>query len=215
MTTKDGKVIAGEVFRAETYKPSEDQFNAMSPEEQAAVTAEEGYAHRTLYRVGNYDLYGEDFQWRNAFDVTSVEYPADFAFIERQEWGVFIGRVSAMSLNGVVTDAPGIDALNDAVSAGQDRRAAIMALKADEIGVTSHEIEALRLDVKSAVLDYGANDPRTAEVAAEVAEKTRVLEAKSAELNIQLAALQAEDAKYFLTLSEISGQTKQQPTGHI
>jgi len=210
VTTKDGQVLAGEVFRSETYKPSDDQLKAMSPEEQAIVAGAEGYADRTLYRVGNFDIYGEDFQWRNDFDITSVEYPADFAFIERQEWGVFIGRVSAMSLNGVVTDAPGIDALNDAVSAGRDRRAQILALKSDEIGATSHEIEALRLEVKAAALDYGANDPRTAEIAAEVAEKTRVLEAKSAELNTQLAALQAEDAKYFLTLTDISGQTKQQ-----
>ncbi|MFT3809094.1 MAG: hypothetical protein QM698_04190 [Micropepsaceae bacterium] len=178
VTTKDGKVIAGEVFRSETYKPSEDQFKAMSPEEQAAVTAEDGYAHRTLYRVGNYDLYGEDFQWRNDFEVTSTEYPADFTYIERQEWGVFIGRVSSMSLNGVVTDAPGIDALNDAVNAGQDRRAEIIALKTDEIGENSHEIEALRLEVKAAALDYGANDQRTKDIAADVAERTRALEAE-------------------------------------
>lgn len=215
VTGKDGQVIAGEVFRSETYKPSEDQLKAMPADVQAAVEANEGYADRTLYRVGNYDLYGEDFQWRNAHDIGSIEYPADFAFIERREWGVFIGRVASMSLNGAVTDKPTIDQLDDAVSAGEDRRSEIQRLKTDEIGKNSHEIEALRLEAKSAALSYGANDPRTAEVQAEVAEKTRALEAESATLNQRLAELQAEDAKYFATLADVNGTTKQQPISTI
>jgi phosphate transport system permease protein len=215
VTGKDGKVIAGEVFRAETYKPADDALKAMTPEDQKLVADALGYADRTLYRVGNYDLYGEDFQWRNNFDVASVQYPADFFYLERQEWGIFIGRVAAMTVNGAESANPGIDALNDAVAAGQARHNEILRLKSDEIGENSAEIEELRLEAKSAVLNYGATDPRTAEVQAEVAQKTQALEAESAKLNATLADLQAEDAKYFITLADVGGQTKQQPLSSI
>ncbi len=215
VTGRDGTVIAGEVFRSETYKPSEDQIKAMPADEQKIVADALGYADRTLYRVGNFDLYGEDFQWRNRFDVASVDYPADFFYIERQEWGVFIGRVAAMSLNGAETATPSVDALNEAVSAGQARRAEIIRLKTEEIGRNSEEIEELRLEAKSAALSYGAADPRTAEVQADVAAKSRTLEEESAQLNTRLAELQAEDAKYFVTLADVGGQTKTQPLSTI
>ncbi len=215
VTGKDGTVIAGEVFRSESYKPSESQLAAMPPEDQAAVKDALGHADRTLYRVGNYDLYGEDFQWRNDFDVASIEHPADFFYIERQEWGVFIGRVASVSQNGVETPSPALDVLTEAVAAGQARRAEIMRLKTDEIGHNSENIEALRLDARSAALTYGASDPRTAEVQAEVALKTRALEEESARLNVRLAELQAEDAKYTMTLADVGGQTKQQPLSSI
>lgn len=215
VTGKDGAVIAGEVFRAETYKPSEDQLKAMPPEDRAAVDVALGYADRTLYRVGNYDLYGEDFQWRNDFDIASVTYPADFFYLERQEWGVFIGRVAAMTLNGVETPSPALDALKDAVAAGQARRAEILRLKTDEIGHNSEKIEALRLEARSAALDFGAGDPRTAAIQSDVAQKTRTLEDESARLNVRLAELQAEDAKHTMTLADVGGQTKQQPLSSI
>ncbi len=215
VTDRNGVVMAGEVFRSEAFRPTEDQIGRLSPEVKAEVEANDGYAERTLYRVGNYDLYGEDFQWRNAHDVVSTEYPADFVFIERREWGVFIGRVQSITQDGAVTDAPGIDALDDAISSGQSRRDEIQRLKMREIARNSHEIEALRLGVRSATLSYGENDPRTAKAAAEAAEKTRELETQSAALNQRLGELQAEDAKYFATLADVNGRTKQQPISSI
>ena len=111
VTSKDGKVIAGEVFRSESFKPADAQLAAVPPESRQQIEDDLGYAERTLYRVGNYDLYGEDFQWRNAYDVASVEYPADLTFIERQEWGPFVGRITQLSLNGTVTENPPLDAV--------------------------------------------------------------------------------------------------------
>lgn len=215
VTAKNGTVIAGEVFRTETFKPSDAQLAAMPEDARQGVADNLGFAERTLYRVGNYDFYGEDFKWLNAYDVASVEQPHGLVFMERQEWGPFVGHVTAMTLDGTVSENPDIGALDNAVSAGQDRRSAIRSLKEDEIAENSREIEALRLDVKSATLSYGANDPRTQEVAAEVAGKTKALEEKGAALNARLAELQAEDAKYFLTLAEIGGQTKQQPLSSV
>ena len=215
VTAKDGTVIAGEVFRSESFKPADEKLAAIPADARAKIDEDLGYAERTLYRVGNYDLYGEDFQWRNDYDIASTEMPADMTFIERQEWGPFIGRITKLSLNGVVTESPTLDAVNTAVAEGQARRAAIQDLKTEEIGRISTEIEELRLEVKSATLSYGANDQRTLDKAAEVAEKTKALEAEYAEVTTKLQDLQAEDAKYTMTLADIGGQTKDQPLSII
>ncbi len=215
VTSKDGKVIAGEVFRSESFKPADAQLAAVPPESRQQIEDDLGYAERTLYRVGNYDLYGEDFQWRNAYDVASVEYPADLTFIERQEWGPFVGRITQLSLNGTVTENPPLDAVLAAVSDGQARRAEIRRLKSEEIGRVSTEIEELRLEAKAAVIDYGATDERAVAKQAEVAEQTKALQASYDELSAKLQALEAEDAKYAMTLADIGGQTKSQPLSTI
>ena len=215
VTDRSEQVIAGEVFRSESFRPTAAQIASLDPAIQADIEQEDGFADRTLYRVGNYDLYGEDFRWRNAYDIARVDHPADLVFIERREWGVFIGRVQSLTQDGALAEAPGIDALDAAVAAGRARRDEIQRLKTDEIAKNSHRIEALRLDVRAAALEYGESDPRTREAADKAAEETRILSEQSAELNQRLAALQAEDAKHYATLADINGQTKQQPLSSI
>jgi phosphate transport system permease protein len=210
VTSKDGKVIAGELFRSEGFRPADEQLAAVPPESRQQIEDDLGYSTRNLYRVGNFDFYAEDFQWRNTYDIVSVEYPADLVYMERQEWGAFIGRVQSISLDGAVTQNPGIAELDSAVSAAQARREVIQHLKNSEIAANSHKIEDLRLEARSAALSYGADDPRALEVAADVAARTKVLEEKAVELNVRLAELQAEDAKFQLTLSEIGGETREQ-----
>lgn len=215
VTSKDGRVIVGELFRSESFRPADAQLAAVPEESRQQIEDDLGYARRNLYRVGNYDFYGEDFQWRNEYDIVSIEYPADVVYMERQEWGAFIGRVASMSLDGVTTDAPNIQQLDAAVSAGKARREEIQRLKTDEIGATSHKIEALRLSVKAAALSYGANDTRTLQIAADVDARTRALEEEFQVLNARLIQLQAEDAKYTLQVTEIGGQSKNQPVSTV
>src|SRR5262245_44557955 len=63
VTKTDGKIVAGEIFRSETYKVPEDQLQALPEAARAKIADNLGIAERTLYRVGNYDLFGEDFVW--------------------------------------------------------------------------------------------------------------------------------------------------------
>ncbi len=211
---RDGGVLVGEVFRSEDFKPTDSQLAAMPPEARAGVEEALGYAERTLFRVGNYDFFGEDFKWANAYDVASTATPADIFFMERREWGPFIGRVVAMETGGAVSQRPDLAAVDAAVSAGIERREAIERLKTDEIAAVSHEIEALRLKARGALLSYGADDARTKEVEADVAARSAELSSQFAALNKRLGELQTEDARHFLTI-EAGGQTKTQPLSSI
>ena len=51
ITTTQDKIIAGEAFRSETYKPRDEQLASASPEARAKITADLGIVERTLYRT--------------------------------------------------------------------------------------------------------------------------------------------------------------------
>src|SRR5262245_15475011 len=77
VTQTDGTVTAGEPFREEVFKPMPEALDALSPEWKQRIAAADGLASRTLYRVGNFDIYGEDFRWVPEFSVAKRETPAN------------------------------------------------------------------------------------------------------------------------------------------
>ena len=100
VTLKSGELVAGEPSRTELYKLAPEAVKALPPADAAKIAARGGYEQRTLYRTGNYDLSGYDFKWVDARDVARVDYPADIVFVERLEWGAFVGRIKAAVIGG-------------------------------------------------------------------------------------------------------------------
>ncbi len=49
--------------------------------------------HRIQMKLGNRDLTGADFRWVDEDAIAARSQPADALFIERREYGPFIGRV--------------------------------------------------------------------------------------------------------------------------
>jgi phosphate transport system permease protein len=96
----DGSKLAGEPTRSESFEPRAEQLAAAPPDWRARVASRGGFVGRTLYRTGNYDLYNEDFRWVAEYEVASLSHPPDLLFVERLEWGPFIGRVAAVTLGG-------------------------------------------------------------------------------------------------------------------
>jgi phosphate transport system permease protein len=208
VTTTDGKVLAGELFRTETYKPPADQLAQKSPEVQAMVAKNLGYVERTLYRVGNYDLFGEDFVWIPEYDVKSIETPSDFFFVERKEWGPFIGRIKEADLKGAKTAVPSWNFVLAEQAKAKTRLAEINHL--DEVDITNinKALEKLRLVERRAVLEYGIDSPEAKRAATKSAAEKAKLEAEYAVLEKKINELRANDAAYTVTLEAIDGQTK-------
>ncbi|HEX9843601.1 MAG TPA: phosphate ABC transporter, permease protein PstA, partial [bacterium] len=61
-------------------------------------------ATRSLYKVGNRDLYGADFRWVDDADVRTREPAPEAVALERAEFGNFYGFLAALHLEGL--DAP-------------------------------------------------------------------------------------------------------------
>ena len=59
---------------------------------------------RTLLKVGNRDLNGVDFEWVNDAEIVARDFPKDAWFIERSEYGPFLGfpvRISESATTAV------------------------------------------------------------------------------------------------------------------
>jgi phosphate transport system permease protein len=214
VTLEDGATLAGEPTRAERYRPGQAELNAMSEEQRAAVEAAGGYASRTLFKTANYDLYGDDFRWAPDHLVAERVYPPDFHTFERQEWGVFIGRVAGL----VIDDQP--MAYDPALMRREQREARqrfneMRRLERGPIGRINHRMEQERLAIRRALLRHGADSPAYAAAVAAGEARMAALQAEFAQVQERVGAIRAEDRRYRVQLEEVGGRTIEPPLSQI
>jgi phosphate transport system permease protein len=213
----NGTVIAGEPLRTETFRPTPQQLAGEPEAVRQAVAAASGYATRTLYHLGNFDFYGDDFRWVPAYQVKEAGRPADMLLIERQEWGAFIGRIAELDLAGTKVAGAAVtpEQLKAAHAEARARRAHLLEIQHGRIAAVNREMEALRLEARRATLDYGADDPRQLAVQARVDARTAELQASYVTLEVEAQKLKDEDARTTITYQEIGGATKTYPLSSV
>jgi phosphate transport system permease protein len=206
-----GAVVAGEPSRFDSFRVGPDILAKLPKAQQEQIAANDGYASRILYRIGNFDIYNEDFRWVSDFEVASTELPRDFFLFERQEWGGFIGRIKSIDLAGRPISVSGENyrELLDAQRAARQRFLEVRRIEKSEIGTVNYYIERERLNIRRAELQYGANDPRAIELASAARARIAELEPQYKAFADRAAAIKAEDARYRITLEEIGGKTKE------
>ena len=82
LTLRDGSVVLGEVTSREAIPHP--------------GTSEHLKRFRVQLKLGNRDLTGTDFRWFDEDSIVSRERPGDALYIERREYGPFIGRAVAV-----------------------------------------------------------------------------------------------------------------------
>jgi phosphate transport system permease protein len=198
---RDGSVLAGVARRGGPYRPDLDRLpEAVRPE----IEEQGGIANRTLYQTANFDLYGDDFRWVSEFEVAETTTPADFYYFERQVWGVFVGRITGMTIDGEVQP---YDAaiLRREQAAARARFAQIRSIERSEIGRINHLIERERLNQRRAILrvgEDGAQDTvqRSQERIAELQAEFEVLQARVNEIR-------AVDQRFRIEMTEVGGRS--------
>ena len=145
---------------------------------------------RTLLKVGNRDLLGVDFEWVNDAEVSTRETPAGAWFVERREYGPFLGFPVRLNESGrEIASTPEAVALQlrSKLKIAEHDRAAIRHLERDEIGAVNMRIEKARLAVKT--LDFKARSSgaqgqkaERAGLSALVAEQQRIYATRQEEL---------------------------------
>ena len=210
VTLKNGQRIAGEPFRSERFRPSPEQLKGLDPESRRAVRAAGGFAHRTLYRIGNFDLYNEDFKWAVAHQVLKTETPPGIFFVERKEWGPFIGFIKELTLDGRRVSGENVsrNELYTAHGKAVDRREAIREIEVDEIGTINYYIEEDRLALRRTALDYGKKSAAYLAEKEEFERRTKERRAGFAVLKKRISDINKEDEKFKITLSETGGREK-------
>ena len=63
------------------------------------------HGKRLQFKVGNRDIYGQDFRWVEERDIRTMSWPHDSVVLERKENGNFHGFLKSVSLEGLATPA--------------------------------------------------------------------------------------------------------------
>ena len=212
----DGSRIAGEPTRASSWSPGPELLESLTPEARAMIAARGGVAERTLFRVGNYDLYGDDFKWVADFETRSATAPRGMIRIERLEWGPFIGKLTGFAVQGTRTETSDVSdpLLARAHAQARARWAEIRRIERGEIGTVNHHLERERLRLRRALL--GTPTPtEEAQAAARFASEEARLNAEYARLSAAAQALRAQDAGDRVFLADISGRAVELPLSAV
>ncbi|OJX78645.1 MAG: phosphate ABC transporter, permease protein PstA [Magnetospirillum sp. 64-120] len=210
VTLASGEVVAGEPYRSESYRVGSDKIKGLGPDIQKKIAANDGFAMRTLYRTGNYDLYGDDFRWVSDYEITKAARPVEMVFIERLEWGAFIGSITSLSVDGknIPADQLSPQQLTQFLEDARGRWNKIRRIERIEIGNINHEIEGERLRLKRVAIDKGVDSPAFKAVEAEVEAGSAALQHAYEKLAAEATETRTADANFTITLREIGGREK-------
>jgi phosphate transport system permease protein len=217
VTLADGSVLAGEPTRSESFELSEELRAELPSEWREKVEARGGRVSRQLYRTGNYDLYNEDFRWVSEYQVDGVERPADVVFVERLEWGPFVGRVARLTLDGSTLEGDAVagEAFRRAHDAARRRFAELRHVEREAIGDVNQQIERRRLALRRAELEHGAESAAYRRKATELEGEIAELEGGYQALAARASELRAEDEKHRITLADVTGREKELPLSAV
>src|SRR6185369_6240534 len=119
-------------------------------------------ARRIQLKVGNRDIFGQDFRWIDEKDIASRTRPADAVLLERREHGNFFGFLTGVTAEGLnLTAASPYEALQQALK--------MVAGKLDDTGKIKRQMSKLnnsaeRLRLKLLKLEYGGKENNAAEI---------------------------------------------------
>jgi len=217
ITLTSGDKVAGEPSRTNVFRPGEALLATLPDAVRAQIDADDGYVRRNLYRIGNYDLYNEDFRWVSEFDVAAVERPRDMYYFERQEWGPFIGRIKSVILDGVEADPAqlGAERLHAEQRAARARFAEIRRIERSDIGKINYQINQERLQARRLELRHGADSAQYRDHVEQSALRIASLEKAFQELQAQANAIKERDRRFRIVLEEIGGNVKETQLSQI
>jgi len=202
---RDGSVIAGIPTRGGPYRVGDDVLLRLDDVQRAEIEERGGIVGRTLYKTANFDLYGDDFRWVSEFEVSSLSTPQDFWYFERQTWGVFIGRIAGLTVDG---EARPLDRalLEREHTAARARFAEMRRLEQSGIGAVNHQIERERLAQRRANLRHGEGTPE-AQAGVEAAQaRIAALQAEFQQLQAQVNEIRAQDRLFRVQMEEVGGR---------
>lgn len=207
---RDGSRLAGEVVRSENFRPGPDILAKLSEKTRKEIADRDGFASRTLYHIGNFDLYNEDFRWVVDFEMNGRSTPRDMFFVERMEWGPFVGTIKSIDLNGKVIEKSSLsmETLNTEQIRAAGRRDHIGGIERGEIASVNHYLEEGRLELKKVGLKFGEESPQYAEAQKKFKANSEGLEVQYRDLAKEVAAIREKDAQYTITLVDVNGREK-------
>jgi phosphate transport system permease protein len=169
-------------------------------------------AAKTQFRVGNRDLFGQDYRWVPNTELHDVTHPLDAVLVERLEYGPFLGRIQSLEKDGqlLASGAEALRTLPGLLPGSDTLRKRIERLEKGEVGSLNAQIEELRL-VQRGLEAKGA--PAAKLEAVQV--QARKLQERYAAAEKTLEGLRAQAGAITVTLAAVDGQIKVLPLASV
>ncbi len=162
--------------------------------------------YRTQVKVGNRDVYGDDFRWIDEDRIEARETPRDAVVFERREWGQMFGFLRAV-YEGEQRLAEGPEAGWAAMRGGLRvtgrTLAQIREIEEDAIGDLNRRIEQLRLEKRR--LELAGRGGVEIE---RLDEENRQYWARYERLARKLSLLRAEGETYQVEVALVGGEVR-------
>ena len=161
---------------------------------------------RLQLKVGNREVFGQDFRWIDEKDITSRTLPADAVLLERREHGNYFGFLTGVTAEGLsLTTASPLETLRQALK--------LVADKLDNTGKIKRQMSNLnnsaeRLRLKLLKLEYGGAEKNAAEIGELTALREKTL-AEFTRLNEQLTATLVGIGSLTAQFKDVTGADKQ------
>ncbi len=207
---RDGSVLAGEHTRSDVYRIGPEKLEELPANIREEIAKDKGPATRYLFRIGNYDLYNEDFRWVPTYNIENITNPDNMFFFERLEWGPFIGTIESLDLKGNVIpgDELSLRTLYTELDKATERREKIRYIERNQMGAVNYYLEKARLDLKKVAMKYGEDSPEHRKAKQEHDARAKELGAQYNTLSAEASAIKEENSKYHITLADIKGEKK-------
>ena len=193
--TQTGAALLGEVEVDETFRP-----------DGAALPV-----RRRMLRTGNFEMSGTHYQWVTDPEIRAESRPEWALLVERTSWGRFYGFPTAFQVDGkTVADDPArvLELFEQEHPPARERFERRRDLETDEMGRVNRQMESARLRVREVELSYPGDEARLARARADADRERAGLEASYAEIQSQISALKAENARREIVLHTAGGEEK-------
>ncbi len=188
---KDGSAVLGQITGSETHGLTDEA--------------------RIQLKVGNRDLYAQDFRWVDEKEIAGREYPDNVYLLERMEHGNFFGYLQGL------TKADGSSAAVDAATLGmllqevQKGKKGLNTIR-KEMSALNQTSERLRLKIQK--LEYKGAEANSSSIAGLAEQRARLTE-QFDQLNDQLNQKNAELNKITALFRDAEGKEKELPLSEI
>jgi phosphate transport system permease protein len=161
---------------------------------------------RIQLKVGNREVYGQDFRWIDEKDIAKRSLPADAVLLERRENGNYFGFLKGVTAEGLTLSATTpyeqLQQARKLVSAKMDDTRKIKK----QMSALNYNVENLRLKLQK--LEYTGKEKNSAEISELTAVREKTM-AEFTKLNEQSAATLSEIGRITAQLDDVSGAGKE------
>jgi phosphate transport system permease protein len=160
---------------------------------------------RIQLKVGNRDIYGQDFRWIDEKEIAVRTLPADAVLLERREHGNYFGFLKGVRAEGLaLTAAPPQETLQQALKLISAKVGATGKIK-QQMSTLNNTAERLRLKLQK--LEYIGTEKNSAEIGELTAAREKIL-AEFTGLNDQLSASLGDIGRATAQFSDVTGSDK-------